>query len=72
MTDKELLIIQLRFVLVDSKYGGKGWSAKDIGVRLNMDHDEVVKIASVALEKLRMNKEDMENDENDAYVEVSL
>ena len=57
-----------------SKYGGKGWSAKDIGIRLNMDHDEVVNIASVALDKLRMNKEEMENDDNnnDAYVEVSL
>jgi len=71
LTEEELIIIQLRFGLVDSKYGGKGWSAKDIGLRLNMDHDEVVKIASEALEKLRMNREEMEND-NDAYVEVSL
>ena len=71
LTEEELIIIQLRFGLVDSKYGGKGWSSKDIGVRLNMDHDEVVTIASEALEKLRMNKEEMEND-NDAYVEVSL
>jgi len=73
LTDEELIIIQLRFGLVDSKYGGKGWSAKDIGRRLNMDHDEVLKIASVALEKLRMNREEMENEyDNDAYVEVSL
>jgi len=72
LTDEELIIIQLRFGLVDSKYGGKGWSAKDIGTRLNMDHDEVVTIAGVALEKLRMNREEMENDDNDAYVEVSL
>jgi len=73
LTEEELIIIQLRFGLVDSKYGGKGWSAKDIGVRLNMDHDEVVNVASGALEKLRMNREEMENEyDNDAYVEVSL
>ncbi|EED90612.1 RNA polymerase, partial [Thalassiosira pseudonana CCMP1335] len=53
LTHDELEVIQLRFGLLDSKYGGKGWSAGQIGERMNMDKEEVVKIASSALEKLR-------------------
>ena len=70
LSEDELTVIQLRFGLVDSKYGGKGWTAKDIGKRMNMDHNDVVKVASAALEKLR--KAASSQEEYDAYVEVSL
>lgn len=76
LTEEELTVIQLRFGLVESKYGGKGWTAKDIGERMGMDHDTVVKVASAALEKLRKAAANSSNggegDNNDAYVEVSL
>jgi len=68
LTSVELEVIQLRFGLVDSKYGGRGWSAHDIGQRVGMDREEVVKVASVALEKLRQ----AAAADNDAFVEVSL
>jgi len=64
----ELEVIQLRFGLVDSKYGGKGWSAQDIGERVGMEREQVVKVASVALEKLRQ----AAAADDDAFVEVSL
>jgi DNA-directed RNA polymerase sigma subunit (sigma70/sigma32) len=64
----ELEVIQLRFGLVDSKYGGRGWSAQDIGERVGMEREEVVKVASVALEKLRQ----AAAADDDAFVEVSL
>ena len=64
----ELEIIQLRFGLVDSKYGGRGWSAQDIGERMGMEREEIVKTASVALEKLRQ----AASADEDAFVEVSL
>mmetsp|Transcript_9285 Transcript_9285/g.13921 ORF Transcript_9285/g.13921 Transcript_9285/m.13921 type:complete len:427 (+) Transcript_9285:96-1376(+) len=64
----ELEVIQLRFGLVDSKYGGRGWSAQDIGERVGMEREEVVKVASVALEKLRL----AAAADDDAFVEVSL
>ena len=76
LTEEELTVIQLRFGLVESKYGGKGWTAKDIGERMGMDHDNVVKVASAALEKLRKAAANSSNggeeEDNDAYVEVSL
>jgi len=68
LNSMELEVIQLRFGLVDSKYGGRGWSAHDIGKRVGLDHDEVVKVASVALEKLRQ----AAAADDDAFVEVSL
>eukprot|EP00571_Detonula_confervacea_P010354 CAMPEP_0172301476 /NCGR_PEP_ID=MMETSP1058-20130122/3360_1 /TAXON_ID=83371 /ORGANISM="Detonula confervacea, Strain CCMP 353" /LENGTH=480 /DNA_ID=CAMNT_0013011611 /DNA_START=187 /DNA_END=1629 /DNA_ORIENTATION=+ len=71
LTKEELTVIQLRFGLVDSKYGGKGWTAKDIGQRLDMDHEDVVRVASTALDKLRKASSNLEED-NDAYVEISL
>jgi len=71
LTHDELEVIQLRFGLLDSKYGGKGWSAGQIGERINMDKEEVVKIASSALEKLRKAKTgDWEID--DPFIEVTL
>lgn len=71
LTHDELEVIQLRFGLLDSKYGGKGWSAGQIGERMNMDKEEVVKIASSALEKLRKAKTgDWEID--DPFIEVTL
>ena len=68
LSSVELEVIQLRFGLVDSKYGGRGWSAHDIGVRMGMEREEVVKVASIALEKLRK----AAADDDDAFVEVSL
>ena len=71
LTEEERTIIQLRFGLEDSKYGGKGWTTKDISERMGMDHKDVVKVASAALDKLR--KEALINwDEHDPNVEVSL
>mmetsp|Transcript_16439 Transcript_16439/g.24420 ORF Transcript_16439/g.24420 Transcript_16439/m.24420 type:complete len:400 (-) Transcript_16439:183-1382(-) len=64
----ELEVIQLRFGLVDSKYGGRGWSAQDIGERVGMEREEVIKVATVALEKLRQ----AAAADDDAFVEVSL
>ena len=64
----ELEVIQLRFGLVDSKYGGRGWSAQDIGERMGMEREEVVTAASIALEKLRQ----AASADEDAFVEVSL
>lgn len=68
LSSVELEVIQLRFGLVDSKYGGRGWSAHDIGERVGMQREEVVKVASVALEKLRQ----AAAADDDAFVEVSL
>ena len=68
LTQIELEVIQLRFGLVDSKYGGRGWSAQDIGERVGMEYEEVVRVASVALEKLRQ----AAAADDDAFVEVSL
>jgi len=68
LSSVELEVIQLRFGLVDSKYGGRGWSAHDIGERIGMQREEVVKVASVALEKLRQ----AAAADDDAFVEVSL
>jgi len=39
-------VIQLRFGLVDSKFGGRGWSAGQIGERMGMTKEDVVKVAS--------------------------
>lgn len=72
LTEEELTIIQLRFGLVDSKYGGKGWTANDIGKRMGMDHDDVVKVAGVALDKLRNAVKESSEDDVDFFVEVSL
>ncbi|KAL7446382.1 hypothetical protein ACHAXM_010168 [Skeletonema potamos] len=68
LTSVELEVIQLRFGFVDSKYGGRGWSAHDIGKRVGLEREEVVKVASVALEKLRQ----AAAADDDAFVEVSL
>jgi len=65
LTNEELTVIQLRFGLVDSKYGGKGWTANEIGHRMGLPHEDVVRVASGALEKLR-------KADSDAFVEVSL
>eukprot|EP00581_Thalassiosira_minuscula_P018091 CAMPEP_0183711764 /NCGR_PEP_ID=MMETSP0737-20130205/7172_1 /TAXON_ID=385413 /ORGANISM="Thalassiosira miniscula, Strain CCMP1093" /LENGTH=435 /DNA_ID=CAMNT_0025940331 /DNA_START=195 /DNA_END=1505 /DNA_ORIENTATION=+ len=74
LSPEELTIIQLRFGLVDSKYGGKGWTAKDIGKRMGMTREEVVRVASGALEKLRRGSNSLlyDVDFEDAFVEVSL
>jgi RNA polymerase sigma factor (sigma-70 family) len=66
LDDVEREVIQLRFGLVESKYGGRGWSAGQIGERLGVEKKEVVKIASGALEKLRKAARE------DPFVEVSL
>lgn len=66
LDDVEREVIQLRFGLVESKYGGRGWSAGQIGERLGVEKEEVVKIASGALEKLRKAARE------DPFVEVSL
>lgn len=68
LSSVEMEVIQLRFGLVDSKHGGRGWSAQAIGERLGLDREEVVKIASVALDKLRK----AAATDDDAFVEVSL
>lgn len=67
LDEKEREVIQLRFGLVESKYGGRGWSASQISERMGIEKDEVVKIASTALEKLRNAAA-----EDDPFVEVSL
>ncbi|KAL7521511.1 hypothetical protein ACHAWX_007641 [Stephanocyclus meneghinianus] len=67
LTPEELLVIQLRFGLVESRFGGRGWSAGQIGERMGIEKDEVVRVASGALEKLR--KAAMGDD---PFVEVSL
>lgn len=72
LSEEELTVIQLRFGLVDSKYGGKGWTANEIGKRMGMDHKDVVRVASAALEKLRKAASTNWEEDNDAYVEVSL
>ena len=68
LSSVEMEVIQLRFGLVDSKHGGRGWSAQAIGERLGLDREEVVKMASVALGKLRK----AAAADDDAFVEVSL
>lgn len=68
LSSVELEVIQLRFGLVDSKHGGRGWSATDIGERMGMSREEVREVASVALEKLRQ----AAAADDDAFVEVSL
>lgn len=72
LTEEELTVIQLRFGLVDSKYGGKGWTSNEIGQRLDMDREDVVRVASAALEKLRKEVSSSLDEDNDAYVEISL
>ncbi|KAL7538447.1 hypothetical protein ACHAXR_008556 [Thalassiosira sp. AJA248-18] len=72
LTEEELTVIQLRFGLVDSKYGGRGWSANEIGERMGMDHENVVRVASAALDKLRKAASTNWEEDNDAYVEISL
>jgi len=72
LSERELTVIQLRFGLVDSKHGGKGWTAKSIGKRLDMDQEDVVRVASAALEKLRKGASRSLDEDNDAYVEISL
>ncbi len=67
LTKQEMEVIQLRFGLVDSKYGGSGWSAGQIGERMGMTKEDVVKVASAALEKLRIAATG-----DDPFVEVSL
>jgi RNA polymerase sigma factor (sigma-70 family) len=67
LTKQEMEVIQLRFGLVDSKYGGRGWSAGQIGERMGMTKEDVVKVASAALEKLRIAATG-----DDPFVEVSL
>ncbi|KAL3802295.1 hypothetical protein ACHAWO_002143 [Cyclotella atomus] len=64
---KEREVIQLRFGLVESKFGGRGWSAGQISERMGIGKDEVVKIASGALEKLRNAAAT-----DDPFIEVSL
>ena len=73
LTSQELTVIQLRFGMVDSKYGGKGWTANEIGHRLGLEHEDVVRVASGALEKLRKAASSTNwEEENDAFVEISL
>eukprot|EP00578_Thalassiosira_sp_NH16_P006543 CAMPEP_0181106344 /NCGR_PEP_ID=MMETSP1071-20121207/16482_1 /TAXON_ID=35127 /ORGANISM="Thalassiosira sp., Strain NH16" /LENGTH=448 /DNA_ID=CAMNT_0023189745 /DNA_START=40 /DNA_END=1387 /DNA_ORIENTATION=- len=75
LSEEELTVIQLRFGLVDSKHGGKGWTAGEIGLGWGED---VAGLAGEALEKLRKaaaesgNWDNADDDNNDAYVEVSL
>ncbi|KAL3780581.1 hypothetical protein HJC23_004173 [Cyclotella cryptica] len=68
LTEVELEVIQLRFGLVESRFGGRGWSAGQIGERMGMTKEEVVGVASGALEKLRK----AATGEDDPFVEVSL
>ena len=66
-------VIRLRFGLVDSKFGGRGWSAAEIGKRMGMEKEEVARVARAALEKLRKEAANYpEWEEEDQYVEVSL
>jgi DNA-directed RNA polymerase sigma subunit (sigma70/sigma32) len=51
LTKQEMEVIQLRFGLVDSNYGGRGWSAGQIGERMGMTKDDAVKVASACLGK---------------------
>jgi RNA polymerase sigma factor (sigma-70 family) len=67
LTPEELEVIQLRFGLVESRVGGRGWSAGQIGERMGMEKEEVVRVASGALEKLRKAATG-----DDPFVEVSL
>lgn len=72
LTEEELTVIQLRFGLLDSKHGGKGWTTNEIGVRMEMDREDVVRVATGALEKLRKGAATNWEEDNDAYVEISL
>jgi len=73
LTSQELTVIQLRFGMVDSKYGGKGWTANEIAHRLGLEHEDVVRVATGALEKLRKAASSTKwEEENDAFVEISL
>lgn len=67
LDEKEREVIQLRFGLVESKFGGRGWSASQISERMGIEKEEVVNIASRALEKLRNSAAG-----DDPFVEVSL
>ena len=69
LTEKEREVIQLRFGLVDSQYGGKGWNASQISERLGLTKAEVVEIASGALDRLR---KAATATGDDPFVEVSL
>ncbi|KAL9181655.1 hypothetical protein ACHAXT_011998, partial [Thalassiosira profunda] len=72
LTEEELTVIQLRFGLVESQHGGRGWTANQIAVRMGKEHAEVVRVASAALEKLRRAASINWEEESDAFVEVSL
>lgn len=69
LTLHALLCSHFRLII---KYGGKGWTAKEIGKRLGLDHKDVVGLASRALEKLRKAASSGSEEDNDAFVEVSL
>mmetsp|Transcript_6409 Transcript_6409/g.12907 ORF Transcript_6409/g.12907 Transcript_6409/m.12907 type:complete len:427 (+) Transcript_6409:4045-5325(+) len=53
LSERESEVIRWRFGLVDSKHGGRGWKFGEICERTGMEREEVVRIATVALEKLR-------------------
>lgn len=72
LTDKELTVIQLRFGLVDPRHGGKGWTFDQISMRLGLPYEEVVLLARGALEKMREAAPSNWDEDNDAFVEVSL
>ena len=74
LTEEELTVIQLRFGLLDSKYHGRGWTANEIGERMGMAHEDVIRVASAALEKLRKAAPSANywEEDSDAHVEVSL
>lgn len=72
LTDEERTVVRLRFGLEESKRGGRGWTANEIGGRLGMTHDDVVRVAGSALEKLREAAATWDDDDDAALVEVSL
>ena len=69
LTKEEREVIQLRFGLVDSQHGGKGWNASQISKRMGLTKAEVVEIASEALDRLR---KAATATGDDPFVEVSL
>lgn len=72
LTAEELTVIQLRFGLAESRHGGKGWTTSQISTRLGLPHEEVVRLASCALEKMRKAAPSNWDEDDEAFVEVSL
>lgn len=76
LTDEESLVVRLRFGLLDSKKGRRGWKIDEVGRRLGISPEEVSKVASGALQKLRKAKEGglayLDDDVDEQHTEVSL